>query len=287
MAKIDFCFTFYDGDATRDASHMNRLERGAYYDLIIAQRKFGRLSLDQIRKVLGKDFDDVWPAIELTMLINDGFYYIEWLENSLQRMVAESRNQSGNGSKGGRPRKKKPDDKPNESQLKADQNPTESQKKPLEDGYGYEDEFKNKNGAEPDFVPSGIVPEMAKQFTDENPKYYFDRETDFACIREIAGKIVEWLKLPGYESDIKNAEPVKRRWGELITHIKADSHLRKYSLAQINKHFSSITQSFCSEPVKGSSAGKSSKPGTGTSRIEKLRALRGEVLGDASGSKSG
>ncbi len=39
MAKEDFCFTYYDGDAARDMAHMNRLERGAYTDVIISQRK--------------------------------------------------------------------------------------------------------------------------------------------------------------------------------------------------------------------------------------------------------
>ena len=44
MAKADFCFTYYDGDATRDMAHMNRLERGAYTDVVIQQRQRGHLS---------------------------------------------------------------------------------------------------------------------------------------------------------------------------------------------------------------------------------------------------
>src|SRR5688572_9704933 len=112
MAKEDFCFTFYDGDATRDASHMNRLERGAYYDLIIAQRKFGRLSIDQIKKVLGRDFDSVWSALELSLVLVDGFYFIEWIEKSMELSRKHSRHQSENGKKGGRPPKNKPEQKP-------------------------------------------------------------------------------------------------------------------------------------------------------------------------------
>ena len=56
MAKEDFCFTYYDGDAARDTTHMNRIERGAYHDLIISQRKFGHLTIDQVKKILGRDF---------------------------------------------------------------------------------------------------------------------------------------------------------------------------------------------------------------------------------------
>lgn len=89
MAKEDFCFTYYDGDAARDMSHMNRIERGAYHDIIISQRKFGHLTLDQCRKILSKDFDACWPSIELILNVDeDGKYYIEWLHNSITEREA-------------------------------------------------------------------------------------------------------------------------------------------------------------------------------------------------------
>lgn len=144
VAKEDFCYTHYDGDEARDMSHMNRLERGAYTDIRVFQRKIGHLSIDQIKKVLSKDFDECWPAIELVLKLDDeGKYYIEWLENSIQRAKLHSVKQSGNGKNGGRPRKNKPNEKPEETQTKPKQNPTESQKKPLgdEDGDGYVDEI--------------------------------------------------------------------------------------------------------------------------------------------------
>lgn len=100
MAKEDFCFTYYDGDAARDTTHMNRLDRGAYHDLILAQRKFGHLTFDQIKKVLGRDFNECWPAIELIMKTDsDGKYYVEWLDNSIKRMRKHSTKQSENVSK--------------------------------------------------------------------------------------------------------------------------------------------------------------------------------------------
>jgi hypothetical protein len=84
MSK-DPAFLFYDGDAARDVSHMNRLERGAYFDLIQAQRKFGGCTVEQIRKIFGKDFDEVWPAIELILYKTDlGIYFIEWVQISIE-----------------------------------------------------------------------------------------------------------------------------------------------------------------------------------------------------------
>lgn len=124
-------------------AHMNRLERGAYTDIRVFQRKVGHLTMDQIKKVLSKDFEECWPAIELVLKQDDeGKYFIEWLENSMQRAKRHSKKQSTNGKNGGRPPKNKPNENPEESQLKPKQNPTESQKKPLGDGdeYGYEEE---------------------------------------------------------------------------------------------------------------------------------------------------
>lgn len=107
MAKEDFCFTYYDGDAARDMAHMTRLERGAYTDIIISQRKFGRLTLDQIRKILGRDFTEVWPAISLVMKEYDTaplfagssqpkLYAIEWVESSIERSKKHAHRQTEN-----------------------------------------------------------------------------------------------------------------------------------------------------------------------------------------------
>lgn len=81
----DPAFLFYDGDAARDVSHMNRLERGAYFDLIQAQRKFGGYTVEQAQKILGKDFEEVWPALELILSKSaDNKYFLEWVQNSIE-----------------------------------------------------------------------------------------------------------------------------------------------------------------------------------------------------------
>lgn len=243
MAKEDFCFTFYDGDAARDASHMNRTERGGYYDMIIAQRKFGWLTIDQIKKVLGKDFEEIWPAIELIMTKEGDLFYIGWVETSIQKSRKHSGHQSENGKKGGRPPKNKPNEKPNESQPKADDNPNLSQKKPLGNGYGNEDVFGLKDEGVGETNQGLIVPEMLQVFKDSNPEYLFDQRLDPEAAYELSVKVHKFEKLPGQPTDFLNLERIKTRWGECVLHIKADSHYSTYSLTQINKYFQGILQS--------------------------------------------
>lgn len=82
----DFAFTYYDADAARDVSHMNRLERGAYFDFLQAQRKFGGITAVQARKVLGNDFDETWPALELILQEDeDGKFFIPWVRASIEK----------------------------------------------------------------------------------------------------------------------------------------------------------------------------------------------------------
>ncbi len=75
-------FLFYEGDAARDVSHMNRLERGAYFDIIQLQRKCHGITTAQARKMLGKDFDACWPSLELVLEHTDGKFYIGWLREA-------------------------------------------------------------------------------------------------------------------------------------------------------------------------------------------------------------
>ena len=99
MAKEDFCFTYYDGDAARDMAHMTRLERGAYTDILISIRKFGHLTKDQITKILSRDFNECFPAIELVLKEDEqGKYFIEWLENSQIKAKKHSNKQRNNRS---------------------------------------------------------------------------------------------------------------------------------------------------------------------------------------------
>lgn len=100
MSK-DPAFLFYPADAAQDVSHMNRLERGCYFDLIQAQKKFGRLSEELIKKVLGHDFDICWESVKICLTYVDHMYFIEWLEESIdkRKKYCESRKDNKNSKK--------------------------------------------------------------------------------------------------------------------------------------------------------------------------------------------
>jgi hypothetical protein len=97
----DPAFLFYPGDAAEDVSHMNRLERGCYFDLIQAQKKFGPLPLSTIQKVLGKDFDSCWESIKMCLTYEKDMYFISWLQDSIEKRknYSASRAKNREGSK--------------------------------------------------------------------------------------------------------------------------------------------------------------------------------------------
>ncbi|MEP7111365.1 MAG: hypothetical protein ABI760_25440 [Ferruginibacter sp.] len=229
MAKEDFCFNYYDGDASRDMAHMNRLERGAYNDFIISQRKFGHLSLELIKKTMGNDFNEVWVALEI-ILMKDGEdkYFIEWLENSIKKMKKQSGHQSENGKKGGRPK----------SETKANRNPNESQTcekiKPLGNGYEIENEFKGGVGEK------FLVPEMFLVFKKSIPTYPGETEKDFKPLLAIANFISLQLNCTGPPG--ANMPAILAEWATMVNSIKADSFYSRKSLATISNHIQEIFQ---------------------------------------------
>lgn len=89
-----------------------------------------------------------------------------------------------------------------------------------------------------------IVPQMAKVFQEENAGYPADKDTDYPQLRELAEKIGKDISGSKNLSDQKKRVDILLRWGDLVRHIKKDSHLCKYSLTQINKHYQSVVQSF-------------------------------------------
>lgn len=95
MAK-DPAFLFYPGDAAEDVSHMNRLERGAYFDFVQAQKKFGPLTITMVRKILGKDFDLVWDALKMCLTYEKDMYFIHWLQDSIEKRKKYSASRANN-----------------------------------------------------------------------------------------------------------------------------------------------------------------------------------------------
>lgn len=166
MAKEDFCFTYYDGDAARDMQHMDRLCRGAYNDLVIMQRKVGKLTMEHIKAVLGSDFEKCWPPLSYILKSDGDKFYIDWVENSVQKMKKNAARQKEKvekywNSEEGKKRKKIPN---------AFQNDTVVSKKntdviPLENGNGNGNEDVEEEGVgegEPEFHPGIFSTDIPK-----------------------------------------------------------------------------------------------------------------------------
>lgn len=223
MAKADFCFTYYDGDATREMAHMNRLERGAYTDVIIQLRQRGRLTIDDLKKFLSKDFDLVWPALEWILKKDEKGFFIEWLENSTKRSATFSKIQS--------------ERKSGKTKSKPTKNQTSISVHPLGDGHGdeYESEFKEES-----VVENFLVPEMQKIFKSHNKSYKQNRERDYKPLLSIAKFLAEQGELTG---DIdQNKGNILAAWDPLCQIISKDKFYSTKTLSVISNQIQEITQ---------------------------------------------
>jgi hypothetical protein len=248
MAKEDFCFTYYDGDAARDMAHMNRLERGCYTDLIISQRKFGHLSFPLIKKTLGNDFTAVWESLEIILKKDDqDKFFIEWLDNSIEKMRRQSIHQSENGKKGGRP--KKANENPNHNQ---NESQSITQEKPLENENGYE--------IETDSLGKDKGMGKGKQKIDEQ--------------QEIPANVLEAAEMNQWTlHKSRHTEFIKSQWGVFLKernndppvkrmlYIRQSSELYQYFLNWIRNK----------KPVNGSYKKSSSKSSGAIELVDSLK----------------
>lgn len=240
MAKADFCFTFYDGDATRDMAHMTRIERGAYMDVLIQQRQRGHLSLEDLKRFLSKDFDSVWPALEWILKMDeDGLYFVEWLETSEIRAGKHSDRQSQNGAKGGRPVKS---ENPNESQIKPKRKPNAKNKKPLGDGDGDGDGDGKENGkGSGDENPKSLYALMKEIFiqkvADNGSVYYFEAK-DGVNLARMRDKLEQLYQARGRggDSDEQKASGFKL----ILEHITDKWIIENFSIPVINSKWNEI-----------------------------------------------
>ena len=261
MAKEDFCFTYYDGDAARDMAHMTRLERGCYSDIIISIRKFGHITIDQIKKILSRDYEECFPAIELILKKDhEGKYFIEWLENSLEKSKKHSKKQRDN-------RFGKTKQQPNNNQ-------TTVLVAPLGDGYG--DEYKVEEGVgEEEAKEKFIVPEMLKTFLAVNKKYKSDRQRDYPELLQIANF---------YNAGIIGFEAMLQQWEKICEFIASHSFYRNYSLMQINKHIQSINLELENGAKQNNKSSQSGNNGKSTGAISIANSLAASLgITDTSG----
>lgn len=99
MSRIP-CFLFYDGDAARDVAHMNRLQRGAYFDILQAQLKFGHLECSLIQRILGNDYENTWEVVKIVLSQDDrSRYYINWVDESIKKRELYSKSRSNSAHK--------------------------------------------------------------------------------------------------------------------------------------------------------------------------------------------
>lgn len=94
----DPAFLFYFNEVSHDIYHLSRLERGCYLDLIIAQKKFGPLTEDQIKKILADDYEKCWPSLKICFTYDNDMktYYLEWLDESIKKRKAFSESRRKN-----------------------------------------------------------------------------------------------------------------------------------------------------------------------------------------------
>lgn len=94
-----------------------------------------------------------------------------------------------------------------------------------------------------DFLPlvGTVVGDMFFSWKKNNPESFVD-PAEYKPLHEIGKKIASWVGADIDSPDGKKT--ILQRWEEVLSKIKSDSHLSKYSITQIDKHFSSITQTF-------------------------------------------
>lgn len=102
MAK-DPAFLFYPGDWLGGTTTFTRAHKGAYMDLLMAQYNDGHLNEEDIRQVLGADYELMWPQKLRRKFKTDpfGLYYNEKLENEMikRKLYTKSRQDNLLGKK--------------------------------------------------------------------------------------------------------------------------------------------------------------------------------------------
>lgn len=95
MAERDPAFLYYDADVAFDIQGMNRTERGCYFDILQMYRRYRGYTMEQLRKILGTDFESCWIALELVLELDavTGKYHIPWLRIALAKRSQNSETQ--------------------------------------------------------------------------------------------------------------------------------------------------------------------------------------------------
>lgn len=102
MSK-DPAFLFYPGDWLGGTQLFTRAHKGAYMDILMAQYANGHLPIDDIKALLGSDFDTMWEQrLKSKFKIDEnGLFYNEKLEKTMEdrKRFTASRIENLNGKK--------------------------------------------------------------------------------------------------------------------------------------------------------------------------------------------
>lgn len=80
-------------------SWMSRTERGAYHDLLMHQSANGPMSNTMVRRILGADYNDVWPVIQCKFTEKNNLFFNEKMLSECQRVEEYSKSRSSNRRK--------------------------------------------------------------------------------------------------------------------------------------------------------------------------------------------
>lgn len=85
----DPAMLWYWSDWNSGTSTMSRFLKGCYMDVLHAQFNSGRLTLEEIRTVLGSDFGQAWPTLQKKFAVDEaGKYFNERLEIEKNKRAA-------------------------------------------------------------------------------------------------------------------------------------------------------------------------------------------------------
>ena len=88
---------WYFNDWQGGTATMSRFLKGCYMDLLHAQFNTGRLTLEEIRTVLGSDFGQAWPTLQKKFTVDEtGKYFNERLEQEKTKRREYSRSRKKN-----------------------------------------------------------------------------------------------------------------------------------------------------------------------------------------------
>lgn len=259
MAGRDPAFLYYDADVALDVAHMDRLERGCYFDLVQMYRKYHGYTMVQIRKILGNDYDKCWNAIELVLVYDesDQKYHVPWLRQSLEKKAQRNEKQRKNvQTRWDRAKTQKPTpengdtmvipsyDSGNTNSIPIIETVTETKK-------GLEDDVGGTGGEEvgrEGFFQGGLPPAtplpgaMLDCFVKAFPSYPMQAVKDYTACLQLGYQLADQLGCPWETANNGRMEEVLRKWEEIVAWIPTSPWFHTKSLSFLNDKFQDLIQ---------------------------------------------